>query len=348
MKKTLGIAVALMMVVCMLALAGGQGEGQKAKEIVVSSWGGTYEENFIKAMAAPFEAQTGIKVVVTSYPDFAKMKAMVDTGNIEWDVVDVEDRMFRRGLKEGLFEKLDFSVIDKTDILPGASHDYGVGLEFWGGALAYSTEKYPGDNHPRTWADFWNVEKFPGDRALFNGPYDMLEIALIADGVPMDRLYPLDVDRAFRSLDKIKPHVTVWWEKGAQPAQLMTDGEVDMTYAYSGRIANIIKDGVPAAISFNGGSVNIEWLIITKGTKKVKEAMQFIAFCAQPKPQAEFNAAMQYGPINSKAFDYIAPEVAQNLPTAPQYIDQVWIPDAEWWADKDEEITERWNAWVLE
>ena len=347
MKKTLCIAVVLAMVVCMLALAGGQGEGQKAKEIVLSSWGGTYEENVIKAMVTPFEAQTGIKVVVTSYPDFAKIKAMVDTGNIEWDVVDVEDRMFRRGLKEGLFEKLDFSVIDKTDILPGASHDYGVGIEFWGGALAYSTEKYPGDNHPEAWADFWNVAKFPGDRALFNGPYDMLEIALIADGVPMDRLYPLDVDRAFRSLDKIKPHVTVWWEKGAQPAQLMTDREVDMTYAYSGRIANIIKDGVPAAISFNGASVNIEWLVITKGTEKVKEAMQFIAFCAQPKPQAEFNAAMQYGPINSKAFDYIAPEVARNLPTAPQYIDHVWIPDAEWWTDKDEEITERWNAWVL-
>ena len=121
-----------------------------------------------------------------------------------------------------------------------------------------------------------------------------------------------------------------------------------MTYAYSGRIANIIKDGVPAAISFDGASVNIEWLVITKGTTKVKEAMQFIAFCAQPESQAQFNAAMQYGPINSKAFDYIEPEVAKNLPTAPDYVDSIWIPDAEWWSDHDEEITERWNAWVLE
>lgn len=317
------------------------------KEIVLSSWGGTYEKNVIKAMVDPFEKETGIKVVVTSYPDFAKMKAMVDTGNIEWDVVDIEDRMLRRGLKQGLFEPLDYSVIDKTDLLPGAVHPYAVGIEFWGGALAYSTEKYPGDNHPRNWADFWNVKKFPGARALYNGPYDMLEVALLADGVPLGNLYPLDVDRAFRSLDKIKKHVTVWWTKGAQPAQLMTDGEVDMTYAYSGRIANIIKDGVPAGISFDQASVNIEWLVITKGSKKVKEAMQFIAFCTRPKPQAMFNAAMQYGPINNKAFDYIKPEVAAMLPTAPQYQANTWIPNAEWWVDRDQEIQERWKSWIL-
>lgn len=335
-------------IVAVMIFGAGQAAEPEAKEIVLASWGGSYEENVIKAMVEPFEKETGIKVIVTSYPDFAKMKAMVDTGNIEWDIVDVEDRMFRRGLKEGMFEKLDFSVIDKTDLLPGAVHDYGVGIEFWAGAMAFNTEKYPGNNHPKTWADFWNVEKFPGDRALYNGPYDMLEIALLADGVPMDKLYPLDIDRAFKSLDKIKPYVTVWWEKGAQPAQLMTDGEVDMTYAYSGRIANIIKDGVPAGISFNGASVNIEWLVITRGSKNVKEAMQFLAFCSQPKPQAEFNAAMQYGPINTKAFDYIEPEVAAYLPTAPDYVEHIWIPDAEWWAERDKEITERWSSWILE
>ncbi len=347
MRKRIGIGVLLVLAASILFVAGEQELGAQAKQIVVSSWGGAYEENFIKAMVEPFEKQTGIKVVVTSYPDFAKIKAMVDTGNIEWDVADVEDRMFRRGLRENLFEKLNYAGMDKANILPGAQHEYGVGIEFWGGALAYSTKTYPGEKHPLTWADFWDVKKFPGDRALFNRPYDMLEIALLADGVPMNKLYPLDVDRAFRSLDKIKPYVTVWWEKGAQPAQLITDGEVDMTYCYSGRIANIIKDGVPAGLSFDGASVNIEWLVIPRGSKKVKEANQFIAFCAQPKPQADFNAAMQYGPINRKAFDYIAPEVAKLLPTAPQYVNNVWIPDAEWWAENDQQITERWNAWLL-
>jgi putative spermidine/putrescine transport system substrate-binding protein len=273
---------------------------------------------------------------------------MVDSGNIEWDVVDVEDRMLRRGLKEDIYEKLDYSVIDKTNLLPGAVHDYAVGIEFWAGGLCYNADSYPGGNHPKTWADFWDVNRFPGERALFNGPYDMLEIALLADGVPMDELYPLDVDRAFRSLDRIKPHISVWWSKGAQPAQLLTDGEVDMTYAYTGRIANIIKEGIPAGISFDQASVNIEWLVILKGCEKKREAMEFIAFCAQPEPQAQFNAAMQYGPINSKAFDYIEPDVAAMLPTAPQYVENIWIPNAEWWADYDQELNERWKTWILE
>ena len=317
------------------------------KEIVLCSWGGTYETAVVKAMVEPFEQETGIKVIVTSYADFAKMKAMVDTGNIEWDVVDIEDRMLHKGMKEGLFEPLDYTVIDKTDLLPQSVHSHAVGIEFWGGVLAYNTEKYPGSNHPNSWADFWDVKKFPGSRALFNGPYDMIEIALLADGVPIDKLYPLDVDRAFKSLDRIKPHIAVWWTKGAQPAQLMTDGEVDMTYAYSGRIANIMKDGIPAGISFNQASVNPEWLVILKGSKKVKEAMQFIAYCTRPKPQAEFNTAMQYGPINKKAFELMPKEVADRVPTSPNYEGMTWMPKGEWWIDRDKEITERWKSWIL-
>jgi len=335
----------LLLTVSVLCFGTAFGAGKK---IVVASWGGSYEKAFYNAMAKPFEEKTGIKVVLTSYPDFAKMKAMVDTGNIEWDIVDIEDRMLYRGMKAGLFEPLDFSVIDKTKLISDAVHSHAVGLEIWAGAIGYSTEKYPGNNYPKNWADFWNVKKFPGARALYNGPYDMLEIALLADGVSMKNLYPIDVDRAFKSLDKIKDHVSVWWTKGAQPAQLLTDGEVDMTYAYSGRIANIIKDGVPAGLSFGQASVNPEWLVITKGSKVIKEAMQFLAFCTQAKPQAEFNVAMQYGPINIDAFNYIDKKVAERLPTAAKFIDSTWKPRAEWWAANSKELTERWKQWMLE
>jgi putative spermidine/putrescine transport system substrate-binding protein len=331
----------IIMCTCLLSIEA------RAAEIVLSSWGGAYEKAVIKAMAEPFEKETGIKVIVTSYPDFAKMKAMVDTGNIEWDVIDVEDRMFRRGVREKLFEPLDFSIIDKTNLLPEAVHPYAVGIEFWAGVIGYRTDKYPTGKQPKSWGDFWDTKQFPGARALFNGPYDMLEVALIADGVPKEKLYPLDVERAFRSLNKIKPNVSVWWTKGAQPAQLITDGEVDMTYAYSGRIANIMREGVPAGITYNQASLNIEWLVITKGSKKVKEAMKFIAYCSQPKPQAIFNSMMQYGPINKKAFDFIDDKVAPLMPTAPQNRALMWIPNADWWVDRDQELNERWKQWLL-
>jgi len=341
MRKNWIFCVLSTVFICLLSI-----EAQ-AVEIVLSSWGGAYEKAVMKAMVEPFEKETGIKVIVTSYPDFAKMKAMVDTGNIEWDVVDLEDGMFRRGLKEKLFEPLNYSVINKADLLPEAVHPYGIGIEFWAGVVAFRTDKYPSGKQPQKWADFWDVKKFPGARSLFNGPYGMLEAALLADGVPKEKLYPLDVERAFRSLDKIKQNISVWWTKGAQPAQLITDGEVDMTYAYSGRIANIMREGIPAGLTYNQASLNIEWLVVTKGTKKLKESMQFVAYCSQPKPQAIFNSMMQYGPINKKAFDYIDEKITPLLPTAPPYRGIMWIPNGEWWADHDQELSERWKQWLL-
>ena len=317
------------------------------RKVVISSWGGDYEKAFKMAMAEPFEKATGIKVIVTSYPDFAKMKAMVDSGNIEWDVVDVEDRDLRRGMRAGLFEPLDYNIIDKKDLIPEMVTPYGVGIEYWAGILAYSKKKYPSGNHPKSWADFWDVNKFPAKRALYNNPYMMLEIALLADGVPRERLYPLDVDRAFKSLDKIKSHIAVWWTRGAQPPQLLTDGEVDLTYAYSGRIAVIKRAGIPADIEWNNGLLNPEYLTILKGSKNKKEAMELIAFCTQAKPQAGFNQAMNYGPINKKAWDLIDLKAAPDIPTVPDNAGKLATINGDWWAENEAKVLERWHTWIL-
>ena len=321
-------------------------EAQERK-VVVASWGGDYEKAFKKAMAEPFEKETGIKVIVTSYPDFAKMKAMVDSRNIEWDIVDIEDRMFRRGLIEGLFEPLDYNIIDKKDVIPEMVHSYSVGIEYWAGILAYSKKKFPTGNHPKSWADFWDVIKFPGKRALYNNPYMMLEVALLADGVPKDKIYPIDIERAFKSMDRIKPHISVWWTKGAQPPQMLTDGEVDLTYAYSGRIAVIKKGGIPADIEWNQGLLNPEWLVVLKGSKNKKEAMQLIAFSTRAKPQAEFNQAMNYGPINKKAWEIIDLKAAPDIPTITANVGKLVTINGQWWAENEAKVLERWHAWMI-
>lgn len=116
------------------------------------------------------------------------MKAMVESGNIEWDVVDVEARDVYRGVKAGLLEPLDYNIIDKKDIIPEMVHPYGVGIEYWAGILAYSKKKFPAGNHPKSWADFWEIKRFPGKRTLYKTPYMTLEIALMAYGVPKDKL----------------------------------------------------------------------------------------------------------------------------------------------------------------
>jgi len=316
-------------------------------EMVLVTWGGALAKATKRTIVDPFEKETGIKVIMTTYPDFAKVKAMVETGNIEWDVVDLEETMLYRSIEEGLLEKIDYSKMDVSNHLPKAINPYGLGFNFWAGILAYSKTKFPGDSGPKSWADFWDVKKFPGTRALFKKPFATLEVALLADGVPKDKLYPLDLDRAFRSLDRIKPHISVWWEKGAQPPQLMTDGEVDMCYAYSGRIVNIRREGIPVEIVWNQGLLNMDYWVIPKGAKGKKEGMEYIAFNTRPQIMADYGMAFSYGPTFNKAWKLIDPKLKDDIAGNPELYSKTVLVDGKWWAANQKKVVDRWNEWIL-
>ena len=170
-----------------------------------------------------------------SIPDaWPVMRSQVATGKPTWDVVDVATNFCLRGGEQGIVEKLDFSKLPNAAAMPADYRsDYSIVYETYSTVLGYSTAKFAkAEAAPQSWADFWDVKKFPGRRSLRNHPLATLEIALMADGVPADKLYPLDVDRAFKKLEEIKPHITVWWTSGAQSAQLLNDGEVDMIQAW--------------------------------------------------------------------------------------------------------------------
>ncbi len=199
----------------------------QSKEVVVASWGGSYQDALKRAWFQPFEKETGIKVTDVSPVNYGKMATMVETKNVEWDVVDVGSSFVATGISKNLFQPLNYSVIDKQGLIPESVNEFAVGIEYFSTLLAYSTKRYP-TGAPESWADFWNVTKFPGVRAMRKISYTTCEQALMADGVPPSKIYPIDVDRAFKSLDRIKPHVKVWWTQGAQPIQLLTDGEVDL------------------------------------------------------------------------------------------------------------------------
>ena len=141
----------------------------------------------------------------------------------------------------------------------------------------------------KTWADFWNVEKFPGRRSLRKNPIDSLEQALMADGVSIDQLYPLDVDRAFKSLDKIKQHVDVWWTGGAQSTQLLQSGEVDLISGWNARLQSAIDGGAPATIVWDQGLYSIEGWAIPKGCPRADAAKQFIKFCSTAGPSGRLH-----------------------------------------------------------
>ncbi|RVA22748.1 extracellular solute-binding protein, partial [Mesorhizobium sp. M7A.F.Ca.US.001.01.1.1] len=180
----------------------------KADEMAFTSWGGTTQEAQTKSWAAPFEASSGIKVLQDGPTDYGKLKAMVDAGNVTWDVVDVEMDFAIKAAKDGLLEPIDYAVVPKADLDPRFSNEHAVGSFYYSFVLAWNKGAVSGE--PTGWADMFDTKKFPGKRTFYKwSAPGVIEIALLADGVPADKLYPLDLDRAFKKLDTIKSDI-VW------------------------------------------------------------------------------------------------------------------------------------------
>lgn len=321
-----------------------------AEQITFVSQGGAYQEAQTKAILDPVAELLGITINQDSSPDaWPVIKTQTASGKVIWDVIDTPPKDCIRGGEQGMIEKLDFSKIPNAEKMPAEyKSPYSVAYEFYSSVLAYNKDKF-GDNPPKTWADFWDVQKFPGTRALRNHPLATLEAALLADGVPADKLYPLDVDRAFKKLEEIKPHVAVWWASGAQSAQLLADGEVDMEMAWNGRVAAVVKEGAPICYSFNEGFLQYTSLCILKGAPNAETAVKFVNAALTPEIQANFPAYIDYGPGNPEAYKTgkISPERAAEMPSSPENAElQVLVSD-EWWSSPaGEDAQKRWAEFI--
>ncbi len=319
-----------------------------ARDLTVVSWGGAYQDAQRDAYFKPFMQKTGTKMAEESWDGgVGTLRAKVQGGNNNWDVVQVESEELLIGCEEGLYEKLDWAKLGGKDkYMPDAVNDCGVGAIVYSFILAYDGDKIKGDA-PKSWADFWNVQKWPGKRALRKGPKTTLEIALLADGVAPGELYPLDIDRALAKLSKIRDSVDVWWTGGAQTSQLLESGEVDMLPTWNGRAQTVIDAGGPVGIQWNQGLYSIEGWAIPKGAPTADLGREFIKFCADPERQAAFTDKLAYGPTNPKAYDHISAERAKDLPTAPGNFENMLLADQQWWGEHKEEAEERFNVWLL-
>jgi len=175
----------------------------------------------------------------------------------------------------------------------------------------------------------------------------LLEIALLADGVGPAQLYPFDVERAFKSLDRIKPHIAVWWSSGAESTQLLQSGDIDLTGIWSARAQAAIDGGASAGIVRNQALITAEGFTIPKGTPNAEAARQFVKFCARADRQAAYTDDLAYGPTNLKAFEYIRPERAALLPTSPENISSAIPVSDEWWVKNLEKMQARLTEWLL-
>ncbi len=312
-------------------------QGASAQTITVVSFGGSYQDGQSKALFQPAAKALGITVKEETYTGIADLRLKVRANAVTWDIVASGSGSAARAGAEGILEKLDYKVIDTKDFLPNLAGEYCVGGDVFSTVLAWNTKTY-GANGPQSWADFWDVKKFPGKRSYRKGVAGALEPALMADGVAPADVYkvlgaPGGIERAIKKIKELKPHVAVWWSSGAQHAQLMKDGEVDMITGWNGRFDVVAKDGAQVAYTFNQALLDYDCFAIAKGAPNKDLAMKFLAEISKPQYQAEFTKYITYGPTNKKAYDLGAIDAAyaKKLPSHPDNAAKQVTIDLDWY-----------------
>ncbi|VAW13754.1 Spermidine/putrescine-binding periplasmic protein [hydrothermal vent metagenome] len=347
---------------CGVALAG---FSASAAEITIVSWGGAYTKSQVEAYYKPWMAKTGNKInSVDADNPATPIKAQVEAGNVTMDIADVEYSDAVRYCDEGLLEPLNTAELppapDGTpaaeDFIDGALTECAVANIVWSTVFAYDSSKFSG-TAPSSIADLFDTKKFPGKRGLRKGAKATLEMALMADGVPAGEVYKVlatseGVDRAFAKLDTIKNDV-VWWEAGAQPPQLLADGEVAMTTAYNGRIFNAaIAENKPFEIVWDGQILDFDLYVIPKGAPNKDVAWDFIKFATGTQRLADQASYISYGPARKSSGALVGKytdgktDMAPHMPTAKANLKNALVNNFEFWADRSSELNERFNAWL--
>jgi putative spermidine/putrescine transport system substrate-binding protein len=343
MKKLLAFGVAVMMA---------QSAAAQNRDFTVTAWGGAVQDAKRDIMFTPFGVEKGIKVLDDVYDGgWAPFKAMQDTGVVPWDVVQVETAELVRGCEEGVFAPIDWSRIGpKENFYPAAVSECGVGTVLWSVVLAYN-ESAPGPK-PTTIADFWDLETWPGKRALRRGPKLNLEFALMADGVAPADVYavlstPEGVDRAFAKLDAIKGSIQ-WWNSGAQPAEWLVAGDVSLALAYNGRISAALDEGRPLGILWENTMYDVDAWVIPSGSPYIDLAHEFIAYASDAQRQADFTNRFAYGPTVPGSLPMVNAERLPRLPAGDNLATALFLGSEEgreFWQDHVEDLTARFNTW---
>jgi putative spermidine/putrescine transport system substrate-binding protein len=311
-------------------------------KVVIASYGGSFQDAQTKAFFDPYTKATGAKVIGTTGTGYAKLKAMVMSGNITWDVVSADAAAYESEVKDDLLQPLDYSII-KADGIPARFRTkYGIGYMLFAENLAWNKNKFPNGLTPAQFFD----PAVKARRVMLAVPYYNLEFALLADGVKSAELYPLDVARALKVIDRVKDQI-VGFKQPSDVQALIQQGEVDAAFAPGGRVDNAIKAGANWAYGWDAAVTLAEYWAVVKGAPDAAEAMKFINFAVQPKQQAELPRYIFYGPTNVEALKQIDPAVAKDLPGNPKNEKLGGMLDSKWWNENLESVLTRWNTYVM-
>ncbi|KJK02627.1 polyamine ABC transporter substrate-binding protein [Pseudomonas sp. 21] len=318
-----------------LALRNGVSFAAGDKPLVVVNWGGDAIKAFGKAWTEGFSKATGIPVKIDgSGPTEGAIRTQLSSGRVSWDVVDAESSILQNLGKEGLVQPIDYNVVSRDKVLPGFAYEYGIADYMLSYVIAYDSERF-GDKAPKTWADFWDVKTFPGKRTLYKWMNGMLEAALLADGVAPDKLYPLDVPRAMKKIEELKPHVLAFWGSGAETQQLLIEGEVSMGAIWNTR-AQVITEDSEGRIKWTFDNALLgcsNWGVLKGNPAGTEAAMKFIAYAQDPQSQVELFKMFGNGPANPAAAALIPDDRKHLNCTDPSNLPKQVMLSHEWYTD---------------
>ncbi len=339
--------------------------------MVLMSWGGAYQASQTAAYAEPYAALTGVTITWDegSNEAVAKLRAASEAGNMTYDLIDVEGPDSQRACDEGLAVEIDFdeqlapgtdgstatadfgpSIINDCfvpQIVFSTTFGYRTDIAAWNGAV------------PDDLCDVFDLTTFPGMRSLESRPKKNLEWALLCDGVAQADLYDVlssegGVDRALAKLDTIKDSV-IWWSAGAETPQLLADGEVVMGSTYNGRLfAAAAEQGQPIATLWDWQVFDFDGWIVPEGLDEARmnRVMHFLNFATDTQRLADQAKYISYGPARASSQPLVSThatlgiEMAPFMPTNPANQKNFLVNNIEWWADNQDEVEAKFQAWL--
>lgn len=337
-----------------LCAAGSLAMPAQAADLTVVGFGGAFQDIQSRTLFQPAAEALGITIREETYSSIADLRLQVNAGAVTWDIVTSGSGSAARAGAEGILEPLDYDVIDVSNFGEGLVMEHCVGAYVFSTVQAWNTDTF-GEDGPQSWADFWDVEGFPGTRSYRNSVAGALEPALMADGVPPEEVYevlssPGGIERALDKIRELKPHIGVWWSSGAQHAQLMVDGEVDMVTGWNGRFDVAAGDGGAVQYTYNQGLLDFGCFAVPRGAPNRDTAMRFLAEISKPEYQAEMSKQITYGPTNLLAFELglIDEEYARGLPSHPDNA-SVQLPlDVSWYIEFEAEALAAYQDMLTE
>ncbi len=314
------------------ALTGGKAEAA-SQEIVLVNWGGDSRPAYNKAFCNPYQAATGIRVVQDgSGPLPARVRAMVQSGKVVWDLLDFDASKALVLDADGLLEPIDYSIVDKNKVYPGWAWNAGVAFYIYSCVLCYDATKFTGAK-PNSWADFWDLKKFPGTRAMRKTPEGQIEACMMAAGRSIKNVYPIDFDVVVSKVKELRSNL-IAWDSGSRSQDVLRNGEAVMCNLWHSRAATLYKeDKTKYAWTWNQGLMNVDTWGVPKGNPAGREAvMKLIAYTQDPGRQVELLQILGNGPVNPAAAAMVPDDIKMYDPTQPEHRAVQALLDPAWWA----------------